>query len=178
MSDASKKVSVSREHLDKLIDAVVYTLGSADYAPIEEDDHYRYLLSNQVEAICDIAEEIGVDLWEETAGPFGREYTPIAILLREVERKFGMPRCCLVPECNADVVWCAPRPKTLATGTRWPPCPELCEHHTAARLELLERRVRRELPHYDRATHVGGMPMPAVAHLAPTPAQLGLFITN
>ncbi len=157
-----------RSAILKLIDAVVYHLGSDEYENPDDDEHYQYLVTNKVEAIFEIAELIGYDLWSEKAGPVGTtEYVPIARLLREADATHGMQRCCEVPGCEEEPVRLRDRPKALPRGTRWPTCPELCARHAVRRCELLVQSTA------TRPVHAGLMPLPEVAHLAVSPEVLG-----
>jgi hypothetical protein len=139
---ATPTSTVTRSLIVSLIDALVHTLGSSDYCLVQEDQHYRRLVTLQVETVLRLADEIQLDLWAETAAPVGQDDLPIALLLREADARFGMPQLCAVPGCAAVPVLCSRRPHYLATGTTWPSGPELCSSHTAVRLEVLTRRVR------------------------------------
>jgi hypothetical protein len=172
MSNENKTCTVSAALLMDLIESVVHTLASSEYVPQPDDEHYRGLVTSQVESILALAEEAGVDLWGETTAPVGREMMPIAYLLREADREYGLPRACPVAGCTEVPVSCCPRPLHLPAGTRWPSAPELCGGHTEVRLDVLRERVRQRRPDHHRPIHAAGMPMPPVLGLAPTPAEL------
>ena len=175
---ATRTSTVTRSLIVSLIDALVYTLGSADYSLVQEDEHYRGLVTLQVETVLRLADEIQLDLWEETAAPVGHDDLPIALLLREADFRFGLPRECAVPACRAAPVLCCPRPRYLATGTTWPSCPELCAPHTSIRLNVVAMRTRIHLPHHRGAVHAAGMPLPEVLSVVPTPEEVGGFATS
>ena len=78
MTIESETCTVSRPVLMNLIYAVVHTLASSEYVPLSDDEHYRGLVTSQVESILALADEAGVDLWAETTEPVGREMMPIA----------------------------------------------------------------------------------------------------
>jgi hypothetical protein len=172
MKEPAQKCSVTRSLIRTLIEAFVYTVGSTDYEAVADDDHYRGLVSRQVEAILLLAEELELDVWKELEAPVGRDDTPIAVLLREADAKFGMPPVCAVPGCTDEPMPCCQRPDHLPARTRWPSCPELCAQHSAMRYDVLASRVKRQRPQHRGPIHVGLMPMPAVADLAPTPEEM------
>jgi len=150
-------------------------LASSEYVPLPDDEHYRGLVTTQVESILALADEAGIDLWSETTAPTGREMRQVARLLREGDSKYGLPGACPVPGCTSVPVVCCPRPPHLAKGTRWPTAPELCGAHTGVRLDVLRARVRRQRPNHEGPVHAAGMPMPPVAALAPSPGELAGF---
>ena len=183
MPRPTEKCLMTREHVLKFIDAVVYTLGSSGYVPMDldiaYDEHCRGLVSNLVEAVFLLAEEIGFDLWEEVAAPVGcRDDAPIAVLLRDADDAFGMRRSCPVRGCRERPLRSCLRPASLPAGTRWPSCPELCCRHTELRLDRLERRLGRTALRRRGPIHTCGMPMPAFAHLADPPEQLRLVVVG
>lgn len=84
-----------RSSIVNLIYAVTHTLGDAAYETVGDDEHYRCLVSKQVDAIFEIADAIGFDLWAATTCPSGRtENIPLAILLREADARHGIPGRC------------------------------------------------------------------------------------
>jgi hypothetical protein len=169
MNESSAKCTVTRAHILSLIEAVVYTLGSDEYRAIADDDHYRRLVSQQVEAAFLLAEEIDFDLWSEVAEPVGcDEYKPIAVWLREADAMFGMPTVCAVPQCSETPVPCCRRPRSLPRGTRWPSCPELCAAHSAMRCKILGESARRELPQHSGPSRCAGDPLKLVRVIYPT----------
>ena len=163
--------TVTRAHLLALIDAIVYTLGAADYSPVE-DELTQYLVTKQIDAIFALADEIGFDLWVQTAAPYCRDDTAIATLLRDVQDVFGLPRYCRVPECEDEALRCCERPSSLAPGTRWPSCPELRAHHSLVRYRILKDRVLETQPALRGPIHDALMPLPGLEHLVPSPEEL------
>lgn len=176
--DAPAQCTVTRSHVIALIDAITYMLGSSEYEPpVADDEHYQSLVSNQVEAAFALAEEVAVDLWTETAAPVGREDAPVAVLLRDADAAYGLPKACAVPGCHTRPVLCCPRPAHLPTHTRWPSCAELCVRHTTDRHRIFARRVQRDLPSHHGSIDAALMPLPALASLAPSPEELQSFET-
>jgi len=175
---ANRTSTVTRSLIVSLIDALVHTLGSSDYRLVQEDEHYRGLVTLQVETVLRLADEIQFDLWEETAAPVGHDDLPIALLLRDADARFGLPPVCAVPKCDAAPVLCSHRPRYLATGTTWPPYPELCRPHTSIRLNVVAMRTRIHLPHHRGAVHAAGMPLPEVLSVVPTPEEVGGFASS
>lgn len=165
----AKREERFRAAILKIIDAVVYHLGSIEYANSDDSEHYRHLVSRQVEAVFELAELIGYDLWSETAEPVGKDDRPIARHLRDAVAEHGEGVHCAVPDCWEPAVPLRDRPRSLPAGSRWPSCPELCERHATLRCRLLMEHAR------VRRVHVGLMPLPEVAHLALSPEVLGQF---
>jgi hypothetical protein len=178
MTIESETCTVTRAVLRNLIESVVHRLASSEYVPQPDDEHYRGLVTSQVESILALADEAGVDLWTETTEPVGREMMPIAHLLREADDRFGLPRACPVPGCTSVPLLCCSRPPHLPAGTPWPSAPELCTSHAGIRLDVLRRRVRQQRPDHGGPIHAACMPMPSVAVLAPSPAELAAFTAS
>ena len=116
-----------------------------------------------------------MDLWVERAAPFCSDEMPVAMILRGADAKFGLLRTCPVPGCDTEVHLCCARPPGLPAGTKWPSAPELCSNHTGVRLEELTRRVKTDRPDHVGPVHAACMPVPSVAALAPSPAELASF---
>jgi hypothetical protein len=50
--------------------------------------------------------------------------------------------------------------------------PDLCAEHTTARFERFRERVASAMPDIGPPIHLGLVPLPELAHLAPTPEEL------
>jgi hypothetical protein len=159
----------------KVIDSIACTLGSVDYCGPAESEHHNDLVSLQVKLVFELADELGIDLWIETASPPGCDETPIAILLREADAQYGVLWACPVRGCRSPRLTSGPRPEFLPAGSRWPTCKELCEEHTQVRREVFLQRVKASAPHHEGPTDAYGMPVPALAYLAPSPAEMAAF---
>ncbi len=184
MNDKNKPVGlrsaqciVTTTHLVKLINAVVYVVGDIafDRSLAVADNYSRALYKELIEAGLDLAEDAGLDLWDTWDGPRGRdEKMDTALILHGAIAENGLQEC-LVGDCDSYVVPCCARPSFLPLGTRWPTCPALCAHHTQVRLEILRLRLPRYAPEHTGPIDAEGMPLPAVAKLAPSPDAIEAF---
>ena len=174
MKIESTSCTVTGTVLRNLIEAVVHTLSSSESVALADDEHYRGLVTMQVESTLALADEAGIDLWFETTAPAGREMTQVAYLLREADAKYGLPSACPVPGCASVPVLCCPRPLHRRRARHGAARRSCARPTRASAWTFCENASLSNAPH-SGPIHAACMPMPSVVALAPSPAELAGF---
>lgn len=127
---------------------------SAEVSRLEDDlDDADARIDNMISEVAGI---VGSD------PPDSMEWQALVEHLRDL-----LPKTCPVPRCSDSVLR---RPVRRADRDVWPP--DLCERHTAKRYDGFSARVGLDLPNHAGPTHAALVPLPALAHLAPSPEDL------